>query len=161
MSENLERSSRLGPRLRSEVERQLLSDLRQYGIAVGEAALDWSESCIEGHATSYLDGMLHNFSNVAVVDKRGKLLASGWIDFIHGGGTNPLYVFWNQLTIFEDGDLRREKVLKSTPGIPRHVWEKLPESSKKLCTKSDSYDSMWSNDPLVLEWKKAGQKRSG
>jgi hypothetical protein len=147
----------LGARLRAEVERQLLDDLRHYGINVDGAAFDWSDSCIEGHATSHLGGTLQNFSGVAVLDASGDMLACGWIDFIHGGGTNPLFVFWDHVTVFEGHDPRKQRVLKSTPGIPGHVWAKLPEASKWLCGEAGGYDSAWSRDPLVAEWRR-GQK---
>lgn len=159
MINNVGMAASLGSLLRAEVERQLLHDLTHYGVESDGAIIDWSDSCVEGHSTSLLDGTLHNFSNVGILDKSGQLLACGWVDFIHGGGTNPLFVFWDQVTVFGGLDGRRKKVLKSTPGIPKHVWEKLSETTKGLCTKATDYDSMWCNDPLVQQWIQARNDR--
>lgn len=159
MKKNFGMSNSLSSKLRAEVERQLLIDLQHYGVTVDVAEFDWSESTFEGHATDCLGGTMHNFSNVAVLNRGEKMVACGWIDFIHGGDSNPLHVFWDQLTILQNGDPRRQKVRKATPGIPLHIWEQLSESSKKLCTISDRYDSMWFKDPVVLEWQKAQKCR--
>src|SRR5262245_31928385 len=123
----------MGPMLRAEVERQLLEDLLHYQVGVVNPIFDWSEICIEGHATRYLDGEMENWSGITVLDSVGQTIADGWMEFIHGGGDNPLFVFWEFLTIYENG---KQREAKRQPGIPRHIWEELPETSKQLCTKT-------------------------
>jgi hypothetical protein len=141
-------TEKMGPELRREVERQLLDDLGRYGVEIAGLKVDWSDTCPEGHTTAYLDGTLENWSGVLVRDPRGTILAEGWLEFIHGGGNNPLFVFWEYLTIYE-GDMARKA--KRHPGIPLHIWEEMPEDSKALCANSDAYDAAWRNDPLVVE----------
>jgi len=139
----------MGPRLRAEVERQLLEDLAVYNVNTDGLILDWSDSCVEGHRTTYLDGDLENWSGVGVVDTARNLVAGGWIDFIHGGEDNPLYVFWDNLTVFRNGipeDVKR-------PGIPQHIWDRLSDETRDMCTTSDQYDAAWANDPLVVKWR--------
>lgn len=153
MVKELGYTERMGPMLRAEVQKQLLKDFqRYYNGSIDNLAIDWSETCPEGHATIYLDSWLEDWSDVRIVNLQGEVIASGWIDFIHGGEDNPLFVFWYYLQIGEDGS----DVVKAN-GIPLHIWERLPDSTKDLCLKSDSYDAAWCNDPLVLEW---GKQRS-
>lgn len=141
--------SDMGPYLHAEVERQLLKDFQRYFDKWNnDLAIDWSDPCPEGHVTVYLDGRLENWSDVCVVNAQGEKVAWGWIDFIHGGGENPLYVFWQFLHFGED----TEDVVQAQGGIPQHIWENLPESSKDLCLESETYDAAWGNDPLVVQW---------
>ena len=142
----------MGPLLRAEVERQLLEDLLHYNVNADNLFLDWSETSIEGHCSRYLDGEIENWSGITVIDSRGQVIAEGWMDFIHGGGDNPLFVFWDFLTVYENG---MKRAAKTKPGIPRHIWERIPETSKQLCAKTDSYDSNWSDDPLVIQWARS------
>lgn len=133
------------------MESQLREDLAYYGIEKTDICFDYSDACIEGHATRLKAGMLHNLSGVAVRDSTGTIVAYGWIDFIHGGGTNPLFVFWDQLTVVDPNGKKR--VVKPDPGIPSHLWEVLPIETKMLCANSSGYDSTWASDPLVIAWK--------
>jgi hypothetical protein len=143
---------RMGPLLRKEVESQLLKDLAPYGIDPKGLVIDWSCCCIEGHCTQVLDGELENFSGVTVVNSDGQAVAEGWMQFIHGGGDNPLFVFWMYLTVVRNGE---QVEVKDDPNIPGHIWAKLPEKMKRLCTKTNEYDGSWGNDPLVLAWKRS------
>lgn len=140
----------MGPQLRAEVERQLLKDLQRYTHEhSGDLTIDWSDICLEGHVTTYLDGYLENWSDVWLVNAQGARIAWGWIDFIHGGGDHPLFVFWQFLHFGEN----TADVVGAHGGIPLHIWESLPESSKDLCLTSETYDAAWKNDPLVLQWR--------
>jgi hypothetical protein len=139
----------MGPQLRAEVERQLLKDFEWYTHQQrADLTIDWSDICPEGHATTYLGGWLENWSEVWVVNAQGERIAWGWIEFIHGGGDHPLFVFWHYLHIGDDA----QDVVR-LPGIPLHIWERLPESSKDLCLTSETYDAAWGKDPLVLQWR--------
>lgn len=142
-------TEKMGPNLRREVKRQLLADLRRYEVEKEGFEIDWSETCPEGHTTEYLDGNLENWSGIIVRDPRGAIAAEGWLEFIHGGGGNPLFVFWEFLTIYE-GD--KERKVKQHPGIPIHIWERLPEETRVLCARSSGYDAAWNDDPLVVRW---------
>ncbi len=123
----------MGPRLRAEVERQLLLDFQHYAHEQSDhLAIDWSDTCPEGHATAYLDGWVENWSGVWVVNAQGKRIAWGWIEFIHGGGDHPLFVFWHYLHFGEN----TEDVVQVD-----------------LCLTSETYDAKWGNDPLVLQWR--------
>ncbi|MDD5111334.1 MAG: hypothetical protein PHG85_02185 [Candidatus Altiarchaeota archaeon] len=140
---------KMGKILFEEVNRQLIDDLREYGINEKGVYVDWTNPCQEGHCTSFLGGDLENYSIVYVINTDGQIIANGWMDFIHGGGDNPLFVFWDYLHLYKNG----ERVdVKSKPGIPKHIWEKLPEKTKRLLTKKGEYDSMWHNDPLVQKY---------
>jgi hypothetical protein len=127
-------------------------DLAHYGVAEEGLKIDWSNPCQEGHCTEALDGNLEDLSDLTVVNRRGETIAEGWMDFVHGGGENPLFVFWLFLSILRDG---KWVEVKETPTIPDHVWQTLPESTKDLCMVEDGYDARWCKDPLVIEWRKS------
>jgi len=113
-------SKTMGPELRRLVEKQLLADLCFYNVVDLDLKFDWSESCIEGNDTEYLDGSLENYSGIAVFDNNDKLVAEGWMEFIHAG--KFFLVYWDYLTIMQ-GDKR---VFDKKAGIPNHVWEQIP-----------------------------------
>ncbi|MCC6524476.1 MAG: hypothetical protein IT373_17605 [Polyangiaceae bacterium] len=140
--------------LRLEVERQLLVDLAHHrpGSVDSGLVLDWSNPCQEGHQTEFLGGILESMSDVAVRNASGATVAEGWIDFIHGGGTLPLVVFWLFLELADGSD--RQRSVKSGPEIPEHVWAKLSDESRDSCTVEGRYDAAWSRDPRVVEWKR-------
>ncbi len=140
----------MGPLLQKEVESQLLKDLLNYDIDSNGLSIDWSDACQEGHCTQAIDGNLEDLSSVAVIDSKGTVILEGWMDFIHGGGDNPLFVFW----LFLD-DLRNDKhkKLKAHSDIPLHIWAQLPESTKRLLAASEKYDPRWKHDPLVKSWR--------
>ncbi len=140
----------MGNRLRAEVERQLLLDLTHYGIAPDGLWVDWSDTIGEGHCTDHLGGFLEACSGLRVCNAAGEVLYDGWMDFVHGGDAQPLFVFWLFLDERLAGDEYRE--LKGDPHLPPHVWAALPESSKRLCGKRGEYDAAWQDAPLVLAW---------
>ena len=140
---------RMGSQLRSEVERQLLNDLRHYTSVPDGVSFDWSDAVQEGHMTTALGGTLEDLSGICVRDRTQAVVAEGWMDFIHGGENLPLFVFWLFLDVRDSVAAIR---VKSTPTIPAHVWERLTEASRRACSKQAAYDSRWSNDPLVAEW---------
>jgi hypothetical protein len=140
----------MGPLLQKEVETQLLNDLLNYGIDSNGLVIDWSGACGEGHCTQTIDGNLEELSSVAVVDSDGTAVAKGWMDFIHGGGDNPLFVFWLFLYDLHNG---ARKKIKEHPNIPVHIWKRLPESTKRILAMSEKYDAKWKRDPLVKSWR--------
>jgi hypothetical protein len=144
----------MGPRLRAEVEKQLIDDFRRYAAEQrDDLTIDWSETCPEGHETAYLDGRLENWSDVCIVNAQGETVARGWIDFIHGSGDHPLFVFWYSLRF----GANTEDVVRAQ-GIPQHIWENLPERTKALYLSSEA-DDHWANDPLVLQWRNQRSQR--
>jgi hypothetical protein len=121
MDKDLGYTHHMGPHLRAEVEKQLLNDFQRYSDEQSnDLAIDWSDTCPEGHDTEYLDGWLENWSDVWVVNAQGERIAWGWIDFIHGGGDHPLFVFWHYLHFEEN----TQDVVRAH-GIPQHIWESL------------------------------------
>jgi hypothetical protein len=137
-------SEAMGPRLRRFVEEQLLGDLARHGVAVDGLVFDWSESCPEGHRTAYLDGELENWSGVAVLDAGGRPVAGGWLDFVQEGDAPPV-VYWDDLSVAEAGSWR---YVKRQPGVPPHVWERLPDSARARCRRDTEWDTTWWQDPL-------------
>ena len=125
--------SQMGLALQREVERQLLLDLEYYhaGASRGVLTVDWSNPCQEGHCTEALGGILEEMSDVAVRDRDGKLVAEGWIDFVHGGGDLPLHVFWLFLDLIDDERLTR---VKNDVAIPEHV--SAPFQGEQGCLRS-------------------------
>ena len=117
-ADNLGRSQRLGKQVREEVERQLLVDLKHYGVEEEGITFDWSESLIEGHFVDWLDGILESFSSIVMLDKAGNLLGHGWMDFVLINNYSEPVIFWNFLTV-------RNKKVKRWPGAPDHVWSQL------------------------------------
>lgn len=141
---------RMGPRLQKEAEEQLLKDLAAYGIEPAGLSIDWSEACPEGHCTKALDGELEDLSEVSVINGEGDPVAAGWMDFIHGGGGSPLFVFWSTLSLFKNGEWSR---IKEEPHIPQHVWGRLPDATRRLCAAGGGDDARWAEDPTVVAWK--------
>jgi hypothetical protein len=131
---NLGHSDCMGPKLREFVERQLIEDLNVYlsdgqPISLNEVTFDWSESCVEGHRTSYLDGELENFSGIDVIHKSNDLIAGGWMEFIET--KDSLLVFWWYLH-----SVGKRKIRKKTDGgIPGHVWRLLDSNAKSAWRK--------------------------
>ncbi len=106
------------------VENKLVDDLNEYVLSGqkfqrGDVKFDWSESCIEGRRTSYLDGKLENFSGIQVLDRSSETIVDGWMEFIETEGT--LHVFWWFLSSSGKYDLRN----KRTNQVPAHVWKLL------------------------------------
>jgi hypothetical protein len=118
-------SSPMGIDLRKLVESQLLQDLRNYGIDKLDLKFDWSESCIEGHDTHYLKSNVENYSGISIYDKDERLVADGWMEFIHEG--DFLITYWEFVQTFDN-----DKVIgkKDKPGIPKHIWDKLSDDIK-------------------------------
>ena len=137
------------PVLLEEVERQLLADLKHYGVSLEKPRFDWTECCQEGHCTEVLGGTLEDQSSVCVLSESGEAIAEGWMDFVHGGEDNPLFVFWLFLSVRRGEQWVK---VKSSNTIPEHVWAALPLASKLQCSRSQTYDARWANDPLVKKW---------
>jgi hypothetical protein len=143
----------MGTVLRSEVERQLLVDLDYYrpGSSASGCIIDWSNPCQEGHCTDVLGGVLEEMSDVSVRDPKGNVVATGWIDFVHGGSTLPLHVFWLFLDLVEG---ERTTRIKDDVGIPEHIWSRLGTLSKDATAVEGRYDSRWGDDPKVQAWRR-------
>lgn len=118
-------SSPMSIDLRKIVESQLLQDLKNYGIDKLDLKFDWSKSCIEGHDTDYLESSLENYSGITIFDKDDILVADGWMGFIHEG--DFFITYWEFVQTFD-----KDKVIgqKNKPGIPKHIWNKLPDDIK-------------------------------
>jgi hypothetical protein len=144
----------MGDRLRREVERQLLIDLAHYrrGRSREELTIDWSNPCQEGHCTEVLDGRLESMSDVLVRRADTTVIADGWLDFVHGGGDLPLFVFWLFLDLIDDNG--KSVDVKQNSAIPLHVWQTLPSDSKAACAVGDRYDARWKDDPNVKAWSR-------
>lgn len=138
------------PRLQAEVERQLMDDLRHYGVEGPNLTIEWWDRCGEGHGTEIFEGWLEEVSGLLVLDEEWNVVAEGWMDFIHGGGDNRLHVFWLFLNLVESGQRRG---VKEYPAIPEHIWRRLSDAQRDLCTREGVYASRWANDPLVSTWK--------
>lgn len=145
--------SQMGDRLQAEVERQLIADLKHYypDLPSDDVAVDWSGSCQEGHVTRVLDGVLEEMSDVVARDGTGNVVASGWLDFVHGAEDLPLHVFWLFLDLHDGETIRR---VKDDAAIPDHVWLRLSVESRNACLGEARYDSRWFEDPKVLQWKR-------
>src|SRR5436853_7585831 len=97
--------------------------------------------------------MLEEMSDVGVNRSDGTPVAEEWLDFIHGGGDAPLVVFWLFLRLRE-GDAWRK--VKGQATIPRHVWERLSDHSRDVCTSETTYDARWSGDPGAVRAQTVG-----
>ena len=134
-SEDLGFSNCMGPELREFVEGQLLDDLVPYMQSVDRfdvenIRFDWSESCIEGHRTHWLDGEIQNFSGIAIFDDSQNLIAEGWMEFIET--EIGLVVFWWYLRGGEAYNFQN----KASNRVPKHIWKKL---SPKIRTNWSPY----------------------
>lgn len=113
-------------KLREEVERQLSDDIRHYGINNQILKYDWSESCIEGRCSKVGDSYIGNFSDIKVFNSMDKIIAEGWIDFIHEKQFDLFIVYWDQLDLYENGKVKEVKQF----GVPEYIYEKLPNDLK-------------------------------
>jgi len=111
----------MGPKLRAEVERQLLLDLKHYITTEKELFFDWSESCIEGKRIKYLDGEVENFSGISLYDSEDEPILEGWMNFYFKEETNTFIVYWDCLDDLRSGI---EIELKDF-GIPEHVKKQI------------------------------------
>lgn len=115
----------MGPNLRMLVEQQLSDDLKVYGIAGNQFKFDWSESCIEGHETPFLDGRVENFSGINVFNEKDEHIAEGWMEFLHEPTYDFFIAYWEFLDYFDSGN---EIKIKDNVGIPLHIYKKIPEN---------------------------------
>lgn len=127
--DELSYSDCMGPKLRNFVEHQLVLDLNKYVLSEKsfnrkDVTFDWSESCLEGHRTSYLDGEVENFSNIEVSDLSDNLIAHGWMEFIET--KNELKVFWWYLSSGEKYEIQE----KHNNEVPVHVWNSLDSDTQ-------------------------------
>lgn len=107
------------------VEQQLCNDLRVYGIMENKFKFDWSESCIEGHDTVYLDGEVENFSGINIFNEKDEHIADGWMEFIYEPTYEFFIAYWEFLRFF---DLGKEINIKDKVGIPHHIFNEIPEN---------------------------------
>ncbi|GAO45384.1 hypothetical protein [Flavihumibacter petaseus] len=114
----------MSPELRKLVERHLSADLKFY-VDKLNLKFDWSESCIEGHDTKFLQSTVENFSGIAVFDENDSLVGEGWMKFVHEGGF--FLVYWDYITTWSKEQKLSEK---GRQGIPDHIWELIPEDIK-------------------------------
>ena len=122
----------MGAELRKVVEHQLIEDLTFYGIEEKTLRFDWSESCIEGHQTFYLDGSVENFSGIGVFDDKNNVVADGWMEFIHDEKTNFFLTYWEFVRTYDKG---RKVMEKSIVGIPDHIWKRLSKDLQSIWQK--------------------------
>lgn len=114
-------ADQMGKELRDLVEKQLKEDLKSYKVSKAHLKFDWSESCIEGHRTEYLDGSVENFSGIAVYDEEDNLVAEGWMEFVRE--PNFFLAYWNKVTTWNGDKIKSKKDF----GMPKHIWKQLPE----------------------------------
>lgn len=112
----------MGPNLLALVEKQLKTDLSHYIKTDGMLQFDWSESCINGACTNYLDSSIDRFSDIYLYQGE-KLRFYGWMEFIHE--ENFFLVYWEFLDFYQG---QKMIPLKDKPGIPQHVWTQIPSN---------------------------------
>lgn len=130
---NLGLSSPMSIELRKLVEEQLIDDLKYYGLKSDNLKFDWSNSCIEGHLSDYLNSSLENYSEIYVYDNSNNLIAEGWMDYVNGSEYSDestfFITYWDDITIWNNKDKIIEKF---EIGIPNHILEKIPENLKNF-----------------------------
>ncbi|KRG13690.1 hypothetical protein ACA30_14405 [Virgibacillus soli] len=122
---NMGCSMMMGPKLRLAVEQQLSDDLKEYGIIWNRFKFDWSDSCVEGHEATYLDGRIENFSGINVFNEKDEHIAEGWMEFIHEPRSAFFIAYWEFLDIF---DSDKEIRIKDDVGILLHIYHKIPKN---------------------------------
>lgn len=118
----------MGSQLLNQVGKQLLSDLSNYGISDTESMhISWMESEGEGNWAQYLDGEIENYAYLTVLDANFQAIGQGSMEFILEEDENLLLVYWNSLYF-----IHPEFKGKFQLGIPDHIWDQIPVSSRKL-----------------------------
>lgn len=108
-------ANRMGKELKALVEENLKNDLKNYKVNENQLKFDWSESCIEGRRTEYLDGAVENFSGISVFDEEDNLVAEGWMDFVHE--PNFFIAYWDRVTTWDKNSKKATKDF----GMPKHI----------------------------------------
>lgn len=112
----------MGPNLLSRVAAQLLSDLSNYGIHDTKAfSISWQESEGEGNWAKYLDAEIENYAYLSILDRDGKAIGQGSMEFIIEDSEKLFLVYWNSLYF-----IHPEFKGKIIAGIPPHIWEQIP-----------------------------------
>tara|TARA_Y100001933_G_C18807561_1_gene483559 strand:- start:147 stop:569 length:423 start_codon:yes stop_codon:yes gene_type:complete len=123
-------ASTMGPNLKEYVEKELVIGLKFYNCHVEDYKFDWTDSCIEGRCTRYLDGSLDRFSGIRVFNEKDELIAEGWMEFIFMRSINKLFIYWEFLDLITNG---KAKEVKSQCGIPTYIFERLDEPTLEEC----------------------------
>lgn len=124
----------MGPLLREYVKQSLVQDLQHYlpkerNIQYSDCIFDWSDTCIEGHRTTYLDGELENFSGIIIYDRDKNVIVNGWMDFVEQG--DNLHIYW----LFLEGGPQYKIQSKKAAVIPQHVWCLLDDKTQEFWAK--------------------------
>ena len=144
---------RLGSDVQSWAEKQLLSDLRRYGVQLDDLRIDWSQVVQEGHWTDFRGRMLESLSEVVVRGSDGSIVADGWMDFVNTSEAKDSEpkLFWLFLSVAADGNLKK---VKEDALLPIHVWESMTDSEKKFVATTES---KWlDRDQKVQAWSESG-----
>jgi hypothetical protein len=115
------------PNLIKKLEEQLSNDLMEYGLKEDKYKFDWSESIAES-GRRYLDVELIDFSYIYVFNVNDKIVAEGWMETIYDKSVNFIIAFWEFLHFNNGGKC---KSVKRKCGIPAHVLNKLPLSTRE------------------------------
>lgn len=148
----------MGSELRTEVTRQLLADLKHYGME-RDLRIDWSETAAGDHPLQLAGGLLDHWHLQGLDPKGPRLYVDGGIDFVYVD--SDLYVWWDWLRFLDEDGLWRyiksdfpeewqEAFYRMEPsGLPLHLWERMTESAKQQYAMSGQHH----NEKHVIEWK--------
>lgn len=114
-------ASKMGSKLKTLVEQQLLQDIKNYDFYEVDLKFDWSESVIEGHYSEYLDGSVENFSGICLYNSDNELIAEGWMDFVHE--QDFFVAYWDHLVF-----MNHHPKEKTEFGVPKHIVSMLPRN---------------------------------
>ncbi len=124
------------PKLRQLVEQQLLADLRCYGIERTDIKFDWSFTTFQDLDDCSSKAEIESLMGVYVYDAADEddndCIAAGEVKVLRAG--EFIFAYWD----FLDGyslcgyEGPSFKTLKSTPGIPAHVWQQIPVELQPL-----------------------------
>ena len=143
--------------LKSEIERQLLLDLRRAGISSDALRVDWSQIHQDGlfhvRQVMYQGDVceLQEYEGLRLLDNDGSVVADGSYDFVYSGEDqrDPFYVFWSTLEVQREA--ARSAGIDYNHGIiPDHIWKQLSESNKRNVV--NQWENKWGKDPKVVAY---------
>ncbi len=129
--------------LSQKVDRQLLADLSYYQLFHPGNTIDWTRGCPEGHEVSHLGDTFESNSEVYALNELGATIAGGWVKCFYNEDDDYFVAYWDSLYVYAPNISPRtvgRSFERRGVGIPKHVWEALPQSYQKDTPSSETIE---------------------
>lgn len=131
---NLGFADTLWTQLKALIEKQLSDDFKYYDSQEqNKLKFDWSNSMIEWNYSTLLDWAAQNFSWIKVFNNNDRLIAEGWMNFIHNG--EFFISYWEFLDIYNQ-EMKIDYKKSKCNYIPKHILAQLQDKVKNNLNKN-------------------------